>query len=146
MLVLAQDSGTPDCRIAVVAPCELDGDPSQSAPIPALDTFQMKIRDTTDFRVDFSQWLAANGNPILTAATFTVADDSPSTPEIIGQAFVPAGKCVIVIAAADGAKAGDAFWLDITVHVGVAAAVLPTDVAIPARVLTRRINVVLVNG
>lgn len=145
-MIYHQAAGAPDCRIAVVPPCENDGDASQSAPISALALFQMKIRDTLDFTVDFSQWIAANGNPVMSAATFAVAADSPSTPTLSGQAFSPTGKAVVVIKAADLAKAGDAYYLDITVTLAATVPLTNADVAIPARTLVRRIHVVLANG
>lgn len=146
MLVYHQQPGLPDCRIAIVPPCERDTDASLNAPIGALALFQMKTRDELDFTVDFSQWLAANGNPVLTAATFAVSADSPSAPTLSAQAFVPGGKCVVVLTAPDGAKAGDAYYLDVSAQIGATTPTLPTDVPIPARKLVRRIHVVLVNG
>lgn len=146
MLIYPTAQGPADCRTVVVPSCEPDGDAAQSAPIGALALFQMRIRDKVDFQVDFSQWLAANGNPVLTGATFAASADSPSAPTIEGQAFVPAGKCVVVLSAPVGAKAGDAYYLDITAQIGATTPVLPTDVAIPARSLVRRINVIVING
>jgi hypothetical protein len=146
MLIYHQAAGAPDCRIATVPPCENDTDASQSAPIAALACFQMKIRDTLDFTVDFTQWIAANGNPAITAATFAAASDSPSAPTISGQAFTPTGKAVVVLHAAQGAKAGDAYYLDITATLAATVPASPLDVAIPARTLVRRIHVVLANG
>jgi hypothetical protein len=146
MLIYHQPAGAPDCRIAIVPPCENDGDASQSAPIAALACFQMKIRDTLDFTVDFSAWIAANGNPVMTAALFATAADSPSAPTISGQAFTPGGKCVVVLHAAEGAKAGDAYYLDVTATLAATTPATTADVAIPARTLVRRIHVVLANG
>ncbi|MGZ6199182.1 MAG: hypothetical protein ACXWNL_16220 [Vulcanimicrobiaceae bacterium] len=146
MLIYHQAPGAPDCRIAIVPPCEQDGDASQSAPIAALACFQMKIRDTLDFTVDFSQWIAANGNPVLSNALFAAAVDSPSAPSISGQAFTPGGKCVVVLHAAEGAKAGDAYYLDITATLAATVPASVADVVIPARTLVRRIHVVLTNG
>lgn len=145
-MLLMSTPSLPDCRTVVVPRCEPDTDASQGAPILALATFQMYIRDNVDFTVDFSQWLAANGGAQLSAATFAVAADSPKTPTISGQAFSAAGKCSVVLKAGVGATPGDAFYLDVTVTVAATTAVLPTDVAIPARTLVRRIHVVLVNG
>lgn len=138
----------PDCRVAVVQPCETDVDTSnaQSQQIAALGLFQMKLRDTVDFRVDFSQWLAANGGPVLTAAAWAVAATSPKTPTITGSAFVPAGMTAVVLKAPDGASAGDTYYLDITASIGATSPSLPTDVALPARTLVRRINVIVVQG
>lgn len=146
MLVYNTAPGPIDCRSVIVPACERDGDAGQSAPIEALALFQMRIRDKIDFVVDFSQWLAANGNPTLTGATFAAAAESPSAPSISAQAFVPAGKCVVVLTAPEGAKAGDAYWLDVTAEIAPTTPVQPTDVPIPARTLVRRIHVVVVNG
>ncbi|WP_163277035.1 hypothetical protein, partial [Klebsiella aerogenes] len=74
----------------------------------------LRLRDTIDYKVDFSQWLQANGNAQLNAANFAAASNSPSTPSITGQSFSPAGKTVVVLKAADNAKVGDAYWLDVT--------------------------------
>jgi hypothetical protein len=146
MLIYHQQPGQPDCRLATVPACENDGDAAQSAPIAALACFQMRIRDTLDFTVDFSQWLAANGTPVVTDAQFVAASDSPSAPSITGQAFTPTGKCVVVLHGAEGAKAGDAYYLDITASLAATVPASPLDVAIPARTLVRRIHVVVVNG
>lgn len=135
-----------DCRSVTVPACEPDGDASQSASIAALASFQMRKRDTVDFTVDFSEWLKQNGNASLSAATFAAAADSPKAPTISGQAYAPAGKCVVVLQASAGAMAGDAYYLDLTVTVAATVPVSPTDVAIPARTLVRRINVVVING
>lgn len=146
MLIYNQQPGPADCRSVVVPACEPDGDPSQGADIAALACFQMRIRDKLDFTVDFSAWLAQNGNATLTSGTFAVSTDSPSTPTISGQAYAAGGKCVVVLTAPSGAKAGDAYWLDITAQISATTPVLPTDVAIPARTLVRRIHVVVING
>lgn len=145
MLVYSTPSPV-DCRSVTVPACEPDGDASQSAAIAALACFQMRKRDTVDFIVDFSDWLRANGNAVLSAATFAVASDSPKTPTLAGQAFVAAGKCVAVLTAANDALAGDAYYLDLSVTIAATTPVAPTDVAIPQRTLVRRIHVVVVNG
>jgi hypothetical protein len=146
MLIYSQAPAVGDCRSVVVPACEPDGDPSQGADIAALACFQMRIRDKLDFTVDFSQWLAKNGNPTITTATFAVASGSPSTPTISGQTFNATGKCLVVLTAAVDAKAGDAYYLDLTLDVGATVPVSPTDVAIPSRTLVRRIHVVVING
>lgn len=135
-----------ECRSVSVPACEPDGDASQSASISALACFQIRKRDTVDFTVDWSDWLKANGNGQLSAATFVIATDSPKTPTISGQVFSPSGKCVAVLHPANDAMAGDAFYLDLSVTVAATVAALPSDVAIPARTLVRRIHVVVVNG
>lgn len=145
MLVYDSPQGPVDCRLIAVPACERDGDQSQSAPINALACFQLRMRDTLDFTVDFTQWLAGNGNPILTSATFAASSESPSAPTIAGQAFSPTGKCVVVLSASQGAVAGDAYYLDISVTTGPTVAVAP-DVVIPSRTLVRRIHVVVING
>lgn len=134
-----------DCRSVTVPACEPDGDASQSASIAALACFQMRKRDTIDFTVDWSDWLKQNGNAMLSAATFSVATDSPKTPTLT-QAFAPGGKCVVVLTAANDALAGDAYYIDLSVTVAATTAVGPNDVAIPARTLVRRIHVVVING
>jgi hypothetical protein len=149
MMIYHQAPGAPDCRVATVPACEQDIDASQSASIAALACFQMKIRDTVDFTVDFSVWLAANGGPLLTGATFAISSDSPSQPTITGQAFSPGGKSVAVLKAGTSgvaAKAGDAYYLDVTAVFAATVPVLPADVAIPTRTLVRRIHVVVANG
>jgi hypothetical protein len=146
MLIYHQPAGAPDCRLAIVPACENDGDASQSASIAALACFQMKIRDTLDFTVDFSTWIAANGSPVMSNAVFAISADSPSQPTLAGQAFTPGGKCVVVLHAAVGAKAGDAYYLDITATLAATVPASPADVVIPARTLVRRIHVVLANG
>jgi hypothetical protein len=51
-----------------------------------------------------------------------------------------------VLAAHEGATAGDAYWLDVTATVAAVQATTPQDVPLPARTLVRRIHVVVVNG
>ncbi|KAH2282323.1 hypothetical protein KXW82_007478, partial [Aspergillus fumigatus] len=67
----------PDCRSVVVPACEPDVNAEQGADIPALACFQLRLRDTIDYKVDFSQWLQANGNAQLNAANFAAASNSP---------------------------------------------------------------------
>lgn len=136
----------PDCRSVVVPSCEGDVSSAQDADITALALFQLRLRDEIDFKVDFSQWLQANGGAQISNATFAAAATSPSAPSIVSQAFSANGKCVVVLAAPNGAKAGDAYWIDVTVTVAAVAAATANDVAIPQRTLVRRINVVAVNG
>lgn len=145
MLVYQNTPGPIDCRSVAVPACERDGDQSPAAPIEALACFQLRKRDVLDFTVDFTQWLAQNGNPAIQTAVFAAAADSPSPPTITGQAFAPTGKCVVVLSAPVDAVAGDAYYLEITVTTGPTVAVAP-DVVIPARTLVRRINVVVING
>lgn len=146
MLIYQSAPGQIDCRAVEVPPCERDIDPAQGASIEALALFQMRLRDTVDFTVDFGKWLVTNGNARLSTAVFAIASDSPSTPVIAGQAFNQAGRCVVALSAGVGAKAGDAFYLDLTVTVGATTPAGANEVAIPARTLVRRIHVVLANG
>ena len=138
--------GQPDCRKYEVPTCEADVNVAPNATVPAIATFTIKQRDTIDFTVDWSSWLGANGNPVLTNATWTVATDSPKTPTISGQAFSAAGVCVAVLTPAAGATPGDAYWLDLTVTVGVTTATNAGDVAIPARTLVRRVYIIVTAG
>ena len=132
------------CRTAEVPACETCV--ASGTDIPALATFNMKLRDKLDFAVDFTAWLVANGGASLTSATFAVSGDSPKTPTISGQAFGAAGKAVVVITPANGAVVGDAYYLDVTAQVAATVAATANDVAIPARTLVRRINVVVAAG
>ncbi len=147
MLIQAQ-AFAPDCRVAVVPACEADSDANnaQAQTVQALGLFQMRVRDTIDFQADFTQWLAANGAPLLTNAAWTVAATSPKTPTIAGQGFVPAGMTAVVLSVPSGGAPGDTYYLDITVHIAATVPSLPTAVAIPARILVRRVNVIVVAG
>ncbi len=144
MLIYSQAPGPAKCRYVSVPTCERECDASTD--VEALATFQMRLRDALDFTVDFTEWLAANGNPTLTNAQFTVAQGSPQTPSVAGQAFNAAGKAVIVLSPGEGRAVGDAYYLDINASVGATVPVSPTDVATPSRSLVRRIHVVVVNG
>lgn len=115
----------------------------QSAPIDVLATFQLFIRDTLDFSVDLTAWLTANGAAVLSGATWTSAGSK--TPTLSGQAFVPTGLASVVVAPASGALPGDAYLLDVAFAIAAVAASIASP-AIPARVLTRRICIILVNG
>ena len=128
--------------------CEPDLNPSPTAPIPALACFQLRLRDSMDFTVDFTNWLAQNGNSstLITGVVWATATGSPKTPTIVSQAFSPQGKCSVILAAPAGTVAGAAFWLDVTITIGPTAVVDTGDVQLPARTITRRINVVTVNG
>lgn len=153
MLVYANNQGPVNCRSVSVPACERDCDAGESSDVEALALFQIKLRDTIDFTVDFTDWLVANGGALLTSATFTIATESPQTPTIAGQAFTPAGKCAVVLTptAADdggngGAEVGNAYYLDVNVSVAATIAMTPNDLAIPARTLVRRIHVIVVHG
>jgi hypothetical protein len=148
MLQFPLNLGVPDCRIIVVPACEIDIEPSQSTPIMCLtgQPLQIKLRDTIDFTVDFTQWLAANGSPLIASATWAVAATSPKTPTIVSQAFVPSGKTNVVISNPQGALPGDTYFLEITMTTSATAPVNPTDVPIGARILVRRVNVIAVSG
>lgn len=113
----------------------------------AAATFELRQRDSLDFAVDFSTWLAANGsNAQIDDAEWSVAEKSPKTPVILGNGFSPAGRCVVVVKAAEGAVVGDGYWLDVKVTVGATTATSPEEVALPARTLVRRIAVIVVAG
>lgn len=145
MLVYPTGTALIPCRTAVVSACDALYDVPPTT-IDALATFQIKLRDKLDFTVDFTDWLQANGNGALTSAVFTVAAGSPKTPTIVGQTFSTT-KALIVINPAVGDVAGDAYYLDITAQIAaVAPAVGSADLAIPARQMVRRINVVVING
>lgn len=135
-----------ECRTVVVPECDDVISMAQDASIEALALFQMRLRDTVDFTVDFTKWLAKNGRATISDAVFSAATSSPATPVIAGQAFNAMGKCVVLLSKHVGAKAGDAYHLDITVTVAATTPTGPGEVAIPERTLVRRINVVLVNG
>lgn len=147
-MLIHQQAFAPDCRVAVVPACEADADANnaQAQTVQALGLFQMRVRDTIDFQADFSQWLQANGSPLLTNAVWSVAADSPKTPTIVGQAFAPSGMTAVVLSVPSGGMAGDTYYLDITVHIAATVPSLPTAVAIPARILVRRVNVIVVAG
>lgn len=140
------DSGVmPPCRTYSVPPCDLDASVAANATVEALHLFQLRLRDTLDFTVDFGAWLRQN-SATISDAVFTVASGSPKTPLIQGQGFA-AGKCVVTLKAATSPAAvvSDAYWLDLTVTF---AAVTATDTtpAIPARTIVRRLHFVVANG
>ena len=136
----------PDCRRVELAVCETDLDPSPNAPVLAVATFQIKKRDTLDFTLDMMNWLATNGNAQLTGATWALASGSPNTPTIVGSAFSPQGVMTVVITPDGGDAPGSAYWLEVTIHIGETTPINPGEVAIPARTLVRRINIVVVAG
>ena len=133
------------CRRAAVDACEATLDISQSAPIPAIALFQLRIRDTLDFGVDLSLWLAANGNGLISNAVWSVAALSPKTPILSGNSFLPSGLAVVAVAPGVGALPGDAYWLDVTFSVAAVAATA-VSIALPARTMVRRVNIIVVNG
>ena len=134
------------CRTAQIAACEVDAPPSQNDPILAVGTFYLHLRDSLDFSVDLSKWLAANGGAQLTGAAWAVAADSPKTPVLTGVAFSPQGKSSVVVTPGAEAVAGDAYWLDVTLTIGATVSVNVGDVALPARTMVRRIHIVIVKG
>jgi hypothetical protein len=140
------NDGQPDCRYVALPVCEPDVGAAPGSPINALALFEIRLRDSLDFTVDFSVWLGANGPAQLSAATWAAASGSPKVPTIIGQAFSPAGRVTAVISPGAGAAIGDTYWMDITATVAATTAVNPNDVALPARTLTRRVNIIVVNG
>lgn len=144
MFLVEQNAGP--CRVAKVPVCESKQDAAQSAPVLAIGEFQISKRDTLDFSVDLSAWLVANGGAQLTDATWAKATDSPKAPTIGDSVFSPQGMATVIVSAADDAEAGDAYWLDVTFAIAATTAVNPGEVAIPAREMTRRIYIVVVNG
>jgi len=137
--------GEPDCRRYVMPACEPDGCSAPTAQIPAVATFTIRQRDSWDYTFDASVWVGANGNPVVTGATWAVASGSPQTPTLTGQAFTAQGVAVVVVTPANGAKPGDAYWLDLTVTVGAASATTDAP-AIPARTFVRRIYIIVTAG
>lgn len=118
------------------------------ATVPALGTFFIRQRDTLDFGIDFTDWLAANndgGAVTLTTAVWAVAATSPKTPIIVGSGFDPAGKTSVTITPAAAAVAGDAYWMEVIITVSAVAASAGFP-ALPARTLVRKVNIVVVNG
>ena len=147
MMILSTASGAVNCRSVSVPACDPHCDSGQSTGIPSLAVFQIRIRDTVDFTVDFTEWLQANGNATLSGATFAAASDSPSAPSIQGQSFNASGKAMVVLSGAtEGVQVGNAFWIDVTAQVAATVALLPSDLVIPARTLVRRIHVVVISG
>jgi hypothetical protein len=146
MFALNNGSGVAGCRTYAVPVCDNLGDSAPNAQVPAAATFNLNLRDSLDFSVDFSAWLGANGNPALTNAVWAVAVGSPKTPPIVGQAFSAQGMTTVVISAASGAIPGDAYWLDVTASIGATTPTNVGDVAIPARTIVRRIYIIVVSG
>jgi hypothetical protein len=136
---------TPDTRKYTLPASEYDGSINPSASVPATATFSLRQRDTIDFTFDASVWLAANGNPTLDSAVWTIAGSSPKTPTIAAQNFSPSGQCVVVVTPASGAAPGDAYWLDLTLSIAATPATT-TAAAIPARTLVRRIYIIVTAG
>lgn len=145
-MMLLSSATLPQCRIAKVKACEGDEDAANSNDIQAVGLFQMRVRDELDFRVDFTEWVAANGNPPMSGAVFTVASGSPQSPTISGQAFSPDGMSVVVLKAAVGAEPGHAYYLDVTANFGPTVPIAPGALVIPARKMVRRIHVVVIAG
>lgn len=135
-----------ECRVVSVPTCEPDQDLSANG-VVALATFQIRLRDTIDFTADFGAWLAANGNASLTTGSaWAVASGSPKTPTIAGGGYSPQGRIVTVLSCPNGAVVGDAFWMDVTANIAATTPTNPGDVAIPARSIKRRVNIIVVNG
>jgi hypothetical protein len=108
--------------------------------------FQIRQRDTLDYSVDASGWLAANGSALLGAVAWGVANDSPMQPIIMADSFDPTGLCTVVVAPAADAAVGDVYWIDWS------AATTPTqiprlpNVTIPPRTVVRRFYIMVVAG
>ncbi len=144
-MLLISTPAAPECRVAKIPACEDDACAAQGDEVLALSTFQMRIRDSIDFRVDASEWVAANGRPELTDMDFDVASDSPQEPQIVGSSFTANGMGVVVLQAANDAEAGHAYYIDVTLDFAATTG-SATELAIPARKLVRRIHVVVVAG
>jgi hypothetical protein len=135
----------PTCRRVALSVCEPQS-LAELAPKPeAIATFYIRQRDTLDFIVDLTDWLAANGPATLSSATWAVAADSPGTPVLEDDVASPYSTAVVVSPAAN-AKVGDAYWLDVTLNITATQVTNPGDLALPARKLVRRINIVVVAG
>lgn len=120
---------------------------SRDATIEGLGTGKLRLRDVLDFTVDVTDWLEANNGVTLQAAVWTVGSDSDFTPTIIGQGFDPRGKTTCVLQPADGAVPGsDLYRMDITLTVAEVPSTTDKPFAIPQRIMTRRVNIAVVNG
>ena len=139
-------SSTDACRTITVPLCEIPPDTSQSAPVPAMTLFYLRLRDALDYTVDFGPWLAAYGAGKLASAVWTVATTSPKIPTIVNAGFDPTGLTAAVIAPGAGAIPGDAYWVDLTVTTAPIPLSGSNLLALPARTLVRRVNFVVVNG
>ena len=114
--------------------------------VPAVGVAQLRLRDSLDFTLDFCAWLAANGQALLSGATWAVTTDSPQTPTIVGQSFTSAGKAVVVLSPAVDAEIGDAYYLDVTAMIEAQTAETAGQIEMPVRRLVRRLHVVIVAG
>lgn len=111
--------------------------------INALGNFIMYARDVLDFGIDFTDWLNANQNTEVTAATWAAATGSPMPPTI-GESYLFGGTetCVLV---GPGA-AGDVYWLDCTLTIAQAQARGENPLRIGERTLVRRITIQVLAG
>lgn len=141
-------SGSANCRRVSLPACEDTTDLSQSAPVPSLAVFQLRLRDVAvDFGIEMADWLAANGAAAISGVTWAAAADSPKVPVIAGSGFdTVTGSVVVFVTPGAGAVAGDAYWLEATITIAAIAASAQNPIAYPARTLVRRINIVVVAG
>ena len=135
-----------NCRTVIVPGCEITLNPSDLS-IPAEALFQIRLRDIMDFSVDFSAWLTSTHGALLASVVWTIAALSPKIPIISSTVFDSSGPAVAIIAPGLLAAVGDAYYIDVT---GVT---LPTLISagsatltIPARTITRRVNILVVAG
>lgn len=142
MWAFASQSPVPQ-RTAIVPPVDPQVDYSQNAPVNALATFEMYLRDALDFYIDMTAWLASNGPATLATATW--ASVGAKTPTLTGATFLATGLAGVTITPAVGALPGDAYLLEVTFTIAAIVSA-GTTLSIPVRKITRRINVILVNG
>ena len=133
------------CRYAEVPACEPSIAPPGTSTFTALDVYQIKRRDILDFGVDFAPWMAGNGNPSLSGATWAVASGSPKTPIIESQSHTADGKTVAIIKPANDAVKGDTYYVEITATFAAVPA-SEGQPSIAARTLVRRIHIIVVEG
>lgn len=114
--------------------------------IPLAAIFQIRQRDTLDFSINYMAWLAANGAATIATSTWVVAALSPKIPIIVASALDPAGVAVVVVTPAVAAVVGDTYWLDNTMTTTIASLDCVPGIVVPARVLVRRIALMVVAG
>jgi len=114
--------------------------------VPVCAQFQLRQRDSLDFSMDFSAWLAANGQPNLASAVWSIPATSPQTPILGVSGFSPAGHTAVVVTPALLAAVGDVYWLDVAATTTAVTIDCVPGVVVPSRGLTRRIAIVVVAG
>jgi hypothetical protein len=139
-----------NCRTYTVPVCE----PPQgisSAIIPTSATFQIRQRDTLDFCVDLRSFLTGIGDDIALAnAAFAIASSVTSAgvatgaPTIGGSGFTPEGTVSFVLTPSATAAVGDIYSIDMTATTSTTT--IGSGTVLPARVIVRRIAIVVVAG